>query len=145
MTVIATIYFVFPTRASEFTTFFRLAITFIVCERIPRCLIFLQLLSNLFEVYFPIQPMVCHTDLYKALNGQPDNISELLRIYNGDDVMLVLYQLPTTSTTIHGSRNRSVQLRSIRGIQTLTCSPTLNSRTVCIFENFSCIFNAVFI
>ena len=38
--------------------------------------------------------MVCHTDLYKALNRQPDNISELLRIYNGDDVMIVLYQLP---------------------------------------------------
>jgi hypothetical protein len=89
--VIATIYFVFPTRASEVITFFRLAITFIVCERIPRCLIFLQLLSNLFEVHFPIHPMVCHTDHYKALNRQPENISELLWIYNGDDVMLVLY------------------------------------------------------
>ena len=95
MTVIAAMYFIFPTRASKIITFFRPAITFIVHERIPRCLI----LYSFFQTYsrfisFPIHPMVCHTDLYKALNRQPDNISELLRIYNGDDVMIVLYQLP---------------------------------------------------
>ena len=130
MIVIAAIYFVLPTRASKVITFFRLAIAFIVCERIPRCLIFCSLiLSNLFEVHFPIHPMVCHTD-----------ISELLRIYNGDDVMIVLYQLSGQRYIV------AIGLCNSNQCAVLTCSPTLNSRTVCgIFENFSCIFNAVFI